>query len=69
MNKRLTIYLPIFFSLTLIAGILAGRFLLPVSQNGFSFFNFNRYDKFNDVMNYIESDYVDTIKKKPYRDC
>ncbi|HNW88867.1 MAG TPA: S41 family peptidase [Bacteroidales bacterium] len=64
MNKRFAIYLPIFFALTLIAGILAGRYLLPGAKNSSTLFNFNRYDKFNDVMNFIESDYVDTINKK-----
>lgn len=63
MNKRSQIYLPFFFALTLIAGILVGNFLLPSVQNGNSILKFNRYDKFNDVINYIENDYVDTIKK------
>lgn len=63
-NKRPYIYLPIFFALTLIVGIFVGNMLLPSSQKGSFPFNFNRYDKFNDVINFIENDYVDTINKK-----
>ncbi|HOY31706.1 MAG TPA: S41 family peptidase [Bacteroidales bacterium] len=63
-NIRLSVYLPVFFALTLIAGILTGKYLFPGYQKGISLFNFTRYDKFNDVMNYIETDYVDTINKK-----
>jgi len=64
MNKRPYIYLPLFLALALIVGILIGTYLLPSGNKNNSLFNFSRYDKFNDVMNYIESDYVDTINKK-----
>ncbi len=64
MNKRFAVVLPLFFAFTLIAGILAGKYLLPGSGNATSLFRGNHYDKFNDVMNYIERDYVDTINKK-----
>jgi len=64
MNKRFAIILPLFFALTLIAGILAGKYLLRGAGNTSSLFGGSHYDKFNDVMNYIESDYVDTINKK-----
>lgn len=63
-NNRHSVYLPLFFALTLIAGLLAGKFLLLSPSDSTSFFKFNRYDKFNDVMNYIENDYVDTVRKK-----
>lgn len=63
MNKRFAIILPLFFALTLIAGILAGKYLLPGAGNATSLFSGSHYNKLNDVMNYIENDYVDTINK------
>ncbi|MEI6123585.1 MAG: S41 family peptidase [Bacteroidota bacterium] len=65
-NKRPSIYLPIFFALTLILGILLGITLIPAMNGKSGLFSLNpiRYDKFSDVMNYISNDYVDTINKK-----
>ncbi len=68
MNKRFSIYLPILFSITLILGIIAGKYFLPGSSRDQSLSIFNHYDKFNDVINYIENEYVDTIKKKTLLD-
>ncbi len=64
-NKRPFIYLPIFFALTLILGIFLGTTLIPALNGRGNLFSFksNHYDKFNDVMNYIQNDYVDTINK------
>ena len=65
-NKRPYIYFPIFFALTLILGIFLGTTLIPAinGKSGFFSMGLNHYDKFNDVMNYINNDYVDTINKK-----
>jgi carboxyl-terminal processing protease len=65
-NKRPYIYLPIYFSLTLIVGIFLGTYLIPSfsSKSGLFSFGSKHYDKLNDVLNYIENDYVDTISRK-----
>jgi carboxyl-terminal processing protease len=62
-NKRPYIYLPIFFSLTLLLGIFLGTLLIPSFSGKGGLFSFSSkpYDKLNDVLNYIENDYVDTI--------
>jgi len=62
MNKRPYIYLPIFFALVLIAGIFLGTFLIPAlnSKNGIFSIDYKHYDKVNDVINYIEEQYVDS---------
>ena len=65
-NRSYNAYLPIYFSLTLLVGIFLGTTLLP------SFFGNNipfsstskQFNKLNDVLNYIENDYVDTISRK-----
>lgn len=64
MGKKINIYLPLFFALTLIIGVLLGNLLLPHAQKNIFSLNLNRYDKLNDVLNYIENDYVDTISRK-----
>ena len=70
-NKgRYTIYLPIAFALVLILGMFLGsKLILVSSSNGSlsnSIFSFgsNKYDKLNDVINYIESSYVDSVSKE-----
>ncbi|MEI6852306.1 MAG: S41 family peptidase [Bacteroidota bacterium] len=65
-NKRPYIYLPIYFSLTLIVGIFLGTLLMPAFTGKGSLFSFGskNNDKLNDVLNYIENDYVDTISRK-----
>jgi carboxyl-terminal processing protease len=70
-NKgRYTIYLPIAFALVLILGMFLGSKLILVSSSNGSlsnrFFSFgsNKYDKLNDVINYIESSYVDSVSKE-----
>lgn len=65
-NKRPYIYLPIYFSLTLLLGIFLGTILIPSISGKGSLFSFGSksYDKLNDVLNYIENDYVDTISRK-----
>ncbi len=65
-NKRHYIYLPIYFSMTLLLGIMLGTILIPTFSGKSSLFSFGskRYDKLNDVLNYIENDYVDTVSRK-----
>lgn len=65
MNKRPNIYLPVFFALVLIAGIILGTFLIPAfnAKNGIFSVNYRNYDKINDVINYIEDQYVDSTNR------
>ncbi len=57
-------YLPIFFSLVLIIGILLGILLSGTLQNKNLFSIKNQaYNKINDVINFVMQDYVDTISK------
>ncbi len=64
MNKRPYIYLPILFSLVLILGIIIGAKLLPVSSfsNVFNL-NYSNTNKLNDIINFIEQEYVDSVSK------
>lgn len=69
-NKHvsLKIYLPILLAIVLMAGIYLGL-LLRDSQSGEaekSFFSigFDRYDKINDIINYIHDSYVDSISRE-----
>jgi len=64
-NNRIKIYLPILFALVLIAGIFLGYKLLPLSSSNTKLFhlNMNRYNKLNDVVNYIVQEYVDSLSK------
>ena len=64
MNSRLKIFLPIIFALLLATGIFIGsklnfsspvvRFLQPGKKPS---------DKLNSVLNFIEEEYVDTVKR------
>ncbi len=61
-NSRLVIYLPIIIALAIIAGMLLGNLLSTksmVSQRPGTFLSTGRYDKVNDVIQYIIRDYVD----------
>lgn len=64
-NTKLYYYLPIIFALLLILGIYVGSKLSPIytSDRGLFSVNLSKYDKINDIINYIEKDYVDTINK------
>jgi carboxyl-terminal processing protease len=61
-GRRHSPYLPLFFALVLVAGVMLGTLLAPVIRSG-AFFSlpFGKYDKLNDVINYIEKSYVDTV--------
>ncbi|MEZ5199370.1 MAG: S41 family peptidase [Bacteroidales bacterium] len=66
MKNRFTLYLPILFAIVLIIGILLGYKLTPVSTVNPNLFklNLNRYDKLNDVVDYIVEEYVDSVSKE-----
>ena len=63
MKSKFNTYLPILLALVLIAGILIGNRLTPVSTINSGGFHLNKYDKLSDVVNYIMKEYVDTLDK------
>ena len=66
-NTKRAIYLPIAFAVVLIAGILIGNRLTRVSspsEDKIFFMKPEKYNKVDDVINYIEQDYVDSINRK-----
>jgi carboxyl-terminal processing protease len=64
LKNRLAIYLPVLLSLTLIAGIFLGHRLIPLTSHSPIFqLNLSRYDKMNDVLNFIEKEYVDSVNR------
>lgn len=67
---KITIYLPLLFSLVLIAGILIGVRLLPESEQRSKIFSvdFSKYSKVSDVMGYIMRDWVDTVNLQSLED-
>ncbi|MCB2219922.1 MAG: PDZ domain-containing protein [Bacteroidetes bacterium] len=65
MKNRLIIYLPLLFAIVLIAGIFLGYKLSPiVSHPQLLRMNFERYNKLNDVVSYIENEYVDSVGRE-----
>lgn len=61
-NKRSTIFMPILLAAAIVAGIIIG---LKLQKNGTTH-NFTiqpRADKLNGVINYIESEYVDSVSR------
>ncbi len=68
MNKISKIYLPIVLALVLAAGFLLGLHLRTpkggTTENRFFSIGLDRYNKVNDVMNYIYDSYVDTISRE-----
>jgi carboxyl-terminal processing protease len=62
MEKKNNYYLPVWFAIVLIVGILLGLFL----GNRLGNFNYlhSDNDKLKEVIDYVESNYVDTISKK-----
>jgi carboxyl-terminal processing protease len=66
-QRRIFIYLPIILALILILGIWIGSKLAAVSSGkteNVLFVNPEKYDKLNDLINYIESDYVDSVSRR-----
>ena len=65
MKKRYFIYLPILFAFILVSGIYLGYKLSPISSHPQLFtFNPNKYNKLNDVVNYIVEEYVDSVDRE-----
>ncbi len=66
--KKITPYLPIFFALTLIAGILLGLKLGGVSsyKTNVLKINTNNNNKLTNIINYISEDYVDSVNKNKF---
>ncbi len=66
MKNKIVIYLPILFAIILIAGIFLGYKLTPIitTNSGMFKLNMNRYDKLNDIVNYITKEYVDSVSRK-----
>ncbi len=60
-NRKINPYLPIYFSIVLAAGLLLGYLLSNRSSGLFS--KGGKSDKMNEVMNYVEGNYVDTISR------
>jgi carboxyl-terminal processing protease len=63
---RLRIFLPLIIALAIVAGILIGRQMKqPPEGNKFLFsFKQNQFSKINDIINYINDEYVDTVNDK-----
>jgi len=65
--KRLPIYLPILFALILIIGILIGQRInsgTNFEQNYNPIKSHSQYNKLTDIVNFIQQDYVDSVKKE-----
>lgn len=66
-RRRIIIYLPIILALVLIIGIWLGSRLSFSGKDKGEGTLFNRpsqYDKVNDLINYVEKDYVDSVSRK-----
>ena len=61
MNKKIQIWLPLFISIAVIAGMLVG-YRLRDTQPGKNFFSFDKPRPFQEVMNLIQNKYVDDVK-------
>jgi len=65
LKNKFTLYLPILFALILIIGIFLGYKLTPVSVHPHLMnLNMGKYNKLNDVVNYIVQEYVDSLDKE-----
>src|ERR1039457_580827 len=62
MNKRISIYLPVVFAAILLAGIVIGM-QLGQTGHGFSLIKTKNDTKLNDVINYVNKNYVDAESK------
>ncbi|MEQ8907905.1 MAG: S41 family peptidase [Vicingaceae bacterium] len=66
-NKTIIILMPVLIAIFLASGIYLGREMAYSNQPKRAIFSnhpFNENDKLNQVISYIKSDYVDTIKEK-----
>ncbi len=65
-NKKLPIYLPLAFSVVLVLGIIIGIRLNANHSSTKNFFSAQQtnFNKINELINFIEQEYVDDIKKE-----
>ena len=65
MKDRVKIYLPVILALALMAGLLLGYWLNPGQMTGSDLLPFGRgrYDKLNDIVNYVQNEYVDSVSR------
>ena len=63
MNDRTKIFLPLLLALAIVGGILIGRQMKQPFAGKKSLFSFrqNESSKINDIINYIDDSYVDTV--------
>ena len=66
MNDRIKIFLPLLLAFAIVAGILIGRNMEQPVTGKKTMFSFkpNQSSKINDVINYIDDAYVDTVNNK-----
>ena len=65
MKRKFIIYLPLLFALILVTGIYLGYKLTPVSVHPqLMNLGITKYNKLNDVVGYIEREYVDSVDKE-----
>ena len=62
-NTRNAIYYPIILAFAIIIGILIGRYYKS-NYSERRFYIYPRADKLNNILNYIEKEYVDHVSKK-----
>lgn len=66
-RRRITIYLPIVLAIVLVLGIWLGNKLSYIKTGDTDkmlFSNPARYDKINELVNYVEQDYVDSVSRE-----
>jgi carboxyl-terminal processing protease len=61
-NKGMAIYLPIIIAITLVLGILVGRYYSSSDEEN-RFIIIPKVNKLDNVLNYIENEYVDEVSK------
>jgi carboxyl-terminal processing protease len=66
MNDRLKIFLPLLLAMAIVGGILIGREMKQPIAGKKSLFSFRQSEssKINDIINYIDDSYVDTVNNK-----
>lgn len=67
-NRRVP-YLPLLFALLLLSGIFIGTRITPGNKGMGPFGSHRNYDKINDLIQYIEDSYVDTVNHQQLYDA
>lgn len=63
-NKRPFIYFPILFSIVFIGGLYLGsRLSTNVNEKNLFPIKFNSFNRLNEIINYVEQEYVDTVDR------